>query len=295
MINMATYPNLLGMRAPDSIDYMLSDSGRHYLFTANEGDSKKFDESRVKHLSLDASAFAGYNVSGLQMDEHLGRLKVSNLIGQNINGDFETLYAFGSRDFTIYEVLFDDDDERNGIELVYSSLDMFENVTAEILGTDGFNSDYFNPSFDDRSDAKGPEPESLVVGKCMSGIKYVFIGMERSGGIFVFNITDLDNGNVEYVEYFNTQNYSIEFDEDARPPESAGDIGPEQLRFVDEDVYGTALLFVAYPESSSVTIYSVDCGESNDDENDNDIDSKGDVLFPSFVLFVFLLTVFLSV
>ena len=57
------------------------------------------------------------------------------------------------------------------MELIYSSLDDFEQVTAVEIGLDGFNSDTFNPSFDDRSDDKGPEPEALVVGKCTIGHK----------------------------------------------------------------------------------------------------------------------------
>merc|ERR1712129_576929 len=172
-------------------------------------------------------------------------------------------------------VLFEND-KPSGIDLVYSSLDIFESVTADVLGTDGFNSDYFNPSFDERSDAKGPEPESIVVGQCKNGNAFVFVGMERANGIFVFDITNLDDGNVEYLQYFNNQDYSIEFEEDTRPPESAGDIGPEQLRFIDESVYGEALLFVAYPESSSVSIYSIDCGADDDDDDDESASESGD-------------------
>merc|ERR1712019_147535 len=112
-----------------------------------------------------------------------------------------------------------------------------------------------------------------------NGNKFVFIGMERSSGIFVFDITGLDDGNAEFVQYFNNQNYTIEFEEDTRPPETAGDIGPEQLRFIDESVYGEPLLFVAYPESSSVTIYSVDCGEGVDDNGNH-----SDLLQPSHML-----------
>eukprot|EP01083_Nonionella_stella_P094460 265006_1 len=260
-INIQTYPNLYGMRAPDAIYYMLSDANRHYVFTANEGDSKKFDQVRVSKVTLSNDTFGEYNVTWLQQPENLGRLKVSNLYGKNADGEYEALYTFSSRDFTIWEILFEND-KPSSMELVYSSDNMFELITAEVLGTDGFNSDYFNPSFDKRSDDKGPEPESIVVGKCNNGRKYVFIGMERAGGVFVFDITGIDDGQIEFVEYFNAENYTVTWEEDTRPPEHVGDIGPEQMRFVNEDIYGVPLLIVAYPESSSVAMYRIDCGEA---------------------------------
>eukprot|EP01083_Nonionella_stella_P307306 1079555_1 len=259
-INIQTYPNLYGMRAPDSIDYLLSNK-KHYLFTANEGDTKDFDEIRVEDAILSDITFGDYNTTELQQKEHLGRLKVTNLYGKNEEGEYESLYAFSSRDFTIWEVQFDEDKKPSGIELIYSSNNMFELITADKLGIDGFNSGYYSPSFDERSDAKGPEPESLVVGECGNGRKYVFIGMERVGGIFVFDISKIDEGCmgcIQYVEYFNSRNFTVTWEEDTRPPENAGDVGPEQMRFIDESVYGAPLLFVTYPESSSIAMYRID-------------------------------------
>ncbi len=67
-----TYPNLYGLRMSDNIKYFESKSGRKYFATANEGDSKTFDELRVKDLELDD------DIDILQMDNKLGTLKVIN-------------------------------------------------------------------------------------------------------------------------------------------------------------------------------------------------------------------------
>lgn len=87
---------------------------------------------------------------------------------------------------------------------------------------------------------------------------YAFIGLERVGGIMVYDITETDK--VEYVQYLNGRDFSVSWPEDARPPENDGDVAPQQLRYIGQDVYGIPFLFVAYTESSSITIYSVNCG-----------------------------------
>merc|ERR1719229_1624163 len=148
---------------PDGIDYVTID-GVEYVLTANEGDSKSFDESRVKDIELDPDAFP--NADELQQEDNLGRLKIVNQLGLNEEGQFEKLYTFNSRDFTIWKVIKSKKGKVRRMKLVYLSLDEFEQETAATLGTEGFNANYFNPSFDQRSDDKGPEPEGIVVGKC---------------------------------------------------------------------------------------------------------------------------------
>eukprot|EP01084_Bolivina_argentea_P223445 378060_1 len=43
----------------------------------------------------------------------------------------------------------------------------------------GNDNDRDNPSFDTRSDDKGPKPESIIIGECSNGDTSVFIGLER--------------------------------------------------------------------------------------------------------------------
>lgn len=42
--------------------------------------------------------------------------------------------------------------------------------------------------FDSRSDAKGPEPEGITLGE-VNGRTYAFIGLERIGGVMVYDVT----------------------------------------------------------------------------------------------------------
>eukprot|EP01083_Nonionella_stella_P284865 969738_1 len=56
-INIVEYDNVYAMRQPDDIDYYKFANGRQFIFTANEGDSKDFDESRVKNLVLNEDIF----------------------------------------------------------------------------------------------------------------------------------------------------------------------------------------------------------------------------------------------
>ncbi len=245
MINIQTYENLYGLRMPDNIKYFA---------TSNEGDSKTFDESRVGDLQLNESIFNDINT--LQNDNKLGRLKIINQLGYDIINNtkiYNKLYAWSSRDFTIFEVT-ETNNNIPEITEVFSSNSDFEIITADELGETGFNSDQYNPSFDTRSDDKGPECECIMVGKCNNGKYYAFIGLERVGGIMVYDITDIDNGNVMFVEYENNRNWDVSIVKGERASEKAGDIGPEQIRFIEENVYGVPLLVVASADSASVQV-----------------------------------------
>lgn len=111
----------------------------------------------------------------------------------------------------------------------------------------------------------------------------------------VYEITNLDDGEAKYVEYINNRDFNVEYDENERPPEIAGDVGPEQLRFVNEDIYGKPLLIVANAESSSVTIYRIDCEEVILDKKGRPLEIWeitliiiGSILFGIIYLFVML-------
>merc|ERR1712154_681312 len=122
IINIDTYSNLYGLRMPDAIDFVEID-GTEYIITANEGDAKDFQESRVEDLELDPVAFP--DADELQKEENLGRLKVLNQVGINEDGQYEELYTLSSRDFTIWEVVKNNNGKIRRLELAYSSLDEF--------------------------------------------------------------------------------------------------------------------------------------------------------------------------
>ncbi|MEL6823956.1 MAG: FlgD immunoglobulin-like domain containing protein, partial [Calditrichota bacterium] len=165
-------------------------------------------------------------------------------------------YAYGARSFSIW------DDDGN---LIYDSGNEMELLTSQILPNDFNSTNDENDSFDNRSDDKGPEPEGVVVGS-FNGRIYAFIGLERVGGIMVYDVTD--PANACYVTYVNNRDFSVIFD-DPTPAELAqvGDLGPEGLAFIDgaESPNGHSLLVVASEVSGSISIYQLkELSDNND-------------------------------
>jgi hypothetical protein len=208
------------------------------LVTANEGDSRPSEETRVASEPLDLTRFP--NTTFLKNPANLGRLRITNLRGDTDgDGDFDELYAFGGRSFSIWTA--------SG-QLVFDSGDTFERVTAAAVPTI-FNSNGDSPAtFDTRSDDKGPEPEGVVLGKVF-GRTYAFIGLERVGGIMVFDVTNpLQPAFVRYVN-----NHTI------GGPIALGDVSPEGLLFIkaEDSPSGKALLIASHEISGTITIFEV--------------------------------------
>jgi len=243
-INIQTWP-VVGMYQPDAIATVEID-GTVYILTANEGDARDYDtfseEARLgdEEYVLDADAFP--NAEELSDEANLGRLKVTTVNGDTDgDGDYDVIYAYGARSFTIWTT--------DG-EIVFDSGDQFEQITAELVPT-AFNGQGVNADFDDRSDDKGPEPEAVVTG-VIDGSTYAFIGLERIGGVMVYDITD--PAMPTFVTYAN--NVNLEGDAEAG---TAGDIGPEGLIFIsaEESPNGMNLLVVTNEVSGSTTIYEI--------------------------------------
>jgi len=234
---------VFGMHMPDAISSYTVDGVTYYV-TANEGDGRDFDESRIKDLVLDPVAFP--NAAELQQDEVLGRLKVSNIQGDlDGDGDFDQLFSYSARSFSIF------DEFGNK---VFDSGDDLARIVAEfdpIL----FNSQGDNDSFDKRSDDKGVEPEAVTIGE-VNGRTIAFIGLERAGGIAAYDVTDPFNP--EFVDYINTADLTVK---------EGGDIAPEGIAFIDDTVSptGTDLLAVSFEVSGTVSIFEIDFGQNSDE------------------------------
>ena len=252
IINIRNWP-VLGMYQPDSIaSYRVK--GKTYLVMANEGDARDYtgfsEETRVGSLPLDPAAFAaqGYpdvttNASGLRNNDTLGRLTVTNALGNtDSDAEFEKLYVFGARSFSI----------RNPDgSLVYDSGDELERLTATLTPAT-FNSNGAADTFDTRSDNKGPEPEGLVLGK-IAGRTYAFIGLERTGGIMVYDISNPLSA--QFVTYANS---------------TPTDRSPEGLLFIkpDQSPNGKPLLIVSHEVTNTITIFEIE--RTNADEGNVD-------------------------
>jgi hypothetical protein len=138
-----------------------------------------------------------------------------------------------------------------GLRLRYDSGALFEQITAALLPTEFNSNNDENGSFDSRSDDKGPEPEGLTVGD-VDGRTYAFIGLERIGGIMVFEVTDPEAPS--FVQYLNNRDFSGDAEAG-----TAGDLGPEGLLFIPagDSPTGAPLLVVTNEVSGSTTIYAV--------------------------------------
>jgi hypothetical protein len=259
-VNIRPWP-VKGMYLPDGIASFKVD-GQEYLITANEGDAREYifqneagqnvnafvEALRVSSGSvvLDSALFP--NAALLKRAENLGRLNITSTLGRNPeNGRYKELYAFGTRSFSIWKP--------DGTQ-VFDSGEELERITS---GTPNsvFNASNSNNTFDNRSDDKGPEPEAVVTGTVF-GRQYAFIGLERIGGIMVYDLTNPTAP--KFVEYVNNRDFSVVIGDDLRV---AGDLGPEGLILIDasKSPNGKPLLVVANEISGTTTIYEISPGE----------------------------------
>lgn len=209
-------------------------------------------------------------------DEELGRLNITWVDGykRDANGDplmydatgiqnpagtllmYDKLYSYGARSFSIWD--------EDGA-LIWDSADQFEQFLAgedcqaasdrSIPCKDFFNTGHDEGnSRDSRSDAKGPEPEGLVLGQ-LGEKTFAFIGLERMGGVMVYDITDPTAP--AFTDYYNTrENFMLEPKDDLA---AAGDLGPEGLAFVpaEDSPNGEALLIVGHEVSGTTAVYQI--------------------------------------
>jgi hypothetical protein len=244
VINIGNYP-VFGMYQPDAIASFTS-GGQTFLITANEGDVREyagFNEAvRLGSSSyvLDPTIFP--DAVALKNNNELGRLNVTRATGDaDGDGDFDRILAFGARSFSI----------RNAAgNLIYDSGDDIEQITAA-ANPQFFNASNSNNTKKNRSDDKGPEPEGVTVGQAY-GRSYGFIGLERIGGVLVYDLTDPTNP--QFVQYINNRNFTA-----ATNTPAAGDLGPEGLLFISasNSPNGKPLLVVANEVSGTTTVYEI--------------------------------------
>jgi len=107
-----------------------------------------------------------------------------------------------------------------------------------------FNASHDNNTLDARSPSKGPEPEGVVVAQFGSK-QIAFIGLERVGGVAVYDVTN-PRAPV-FMDYLNTRNGT------------GGDLGPEGLHFIPaaKSPNGKALLIVGHEVSGTTTVLQI--------------------------------------
>lgn len=240
-----------GLYMPDAIASYTVD-GKTYLVTANEGDAREYtgipggrEDPRVREYcgvnGFDSSVF-GAAAATLGNDSNLGRLRITMFpggtrTGKNDSGSCNELVAFGARSFSIWDA---------DAKLVFDSGDQLEQLTRDLPNV-AFNASNDNNTLDDRSPAKGPEPEAVVVGKFGSK-HYAFIGLERVGGVVVYDVTNPQRPIFE--TYLNTRTGAT------------GDRGPEGLALIkaEDSPTGKPLLVVAHETSGTTTVIEIRLG-----------------------------------
>ena len=253
---------LFGILQPDTVR-IYQQNGKRLLVTANEGDSRVrptsddtvpgLEEGAIfqDEASLEDWPTVGTQFEKQTSDTELGRLKlVRDLVDGHLDekGRPTRLFAFGGRSFSIIDLTTGD--------IVFDSGDDFEQITAQQFP------EFFNVSNDSvrkekRSRSKGPEPEGLVLGT-IGQRTYAFIGLERIGGIMVYDITQPESS--KHVGYFNNRRFDVSAtlgDGTANP--EAGDSGIEGLIFVPAEKSPTAtnLIVVGNETSGTTTVWEV--------------------------------------
>ncbi|MFV8463584.1 choice-of-anchor I family protein [Vibrio campbellii] len=283
--NLQSYAMLEGLYMPDSITSYSVD-GNTYIVTANEGDGREYgikttqkvcddkgfewdgndyqgtenyttekdfciayvDEVRGKKLDVDANhPLAG----ALKDNKQLARLKVIKPQG-TLAAD-QKVQAFGSRSFSIWN---------DSGELVFDSGDDFARIVLEQDPANFNSTNDNNESGDDRSDDKGVEPEAIEVAE-INGKHYAFIGLERQGGIMVYDVTQPKNAS--FISYLNNRDFTqpvcTKIDEDGDCDNDtynskAGDLGPESIKHFTRS--GNHFIAVGNEVSGSTSVYRVE-------------------------------------
>lgn len=250
--NPAVYESLRGIRMPDGVA-LYSVDGVDYIVTANEGDSREWGD----YLNEDERDF------GDDQTSPTGKITAENsgLTGKVVffdSSDYDGLdsgldYVFGGRSFTVFRA------DESGLTEIYDSGSDFEAKTAEYI-PENFNCSNDDKSLDDRSGKKGPESESITVGT-VGERTYAFIGLERVGGVMVYDITD--PAETVYVNYINSRDFSEDI---------AGDDSPEGLCFIPaaDSADGNAYLLAACEVSGTVAAYELTANNSGNPDDGQD-------------------------
>lgn len=209
-----------GLYLPDAIASMQYE-GTTYLFTANEGDAREYtaynEAKRVSALALDPTRFP--NAATLKTDAQLGRLNVTTSLGDtDFDGDYDALYAFNSRSFSVWN-------GNTGAQVFDSKNELDTKCNLWFTYDDG------------RSDDKGSEPEAVALGT-VGKKKILFVGMERSDAVAVYDVTDPTKPS--YIKLL-----------------ASGD-APEGLLFIkpEDNKMGRSLLVVSSENDGVIKIFS---------------------------------------
>jgi len=264
--NTRIFNNMFGIRMPDGIA-AIEINGVQYVLTANEGDARGFPEegpngnpnhnySRVgsgsrnwahhsRNWSESRVAFLAENVPDLEF--------IQNDFHYVLRDRPQDMFILGGRSFSIFNA-------DNNMSLVFDSGAEFEEITYRMFPTI-FNAD--RGSNAGRNHRKGAEPEDVQV-LSMGGRHFAFIGLERMGGVIMYEITNPYSP--IYVDFLNVR--CIE-NGGLAGKEAGSHLGAEVMTVVPalHSPIDLPLILVANETSGTVTIISIDTNALGINEN----------------------------
>ena len=291
----ASYEQLVGLYMPDTIASFSVD-GADYIISANEGDGREYiysstqkacvaadhnwdgdeyevggdDEDATKYENEldDCISFTDEQRGGDIVDivdashplkaalDDNNQLKRIKIVADKENYSAEdNIVIFGGRSFSIWN---------EQAELVFDSGD---DIAKKVFAVDSDNFNATNDnndpaeSADSRSDDKGTEPEAIEVAE-INGKQYAFIGLERQGGIIVYDVT-VPTAPV-FQSYINNRDFGEsvctlvdegDCDNGIYNP-AAGDLGPESIDYFTR--VGKHYIAVGNEVSGTTTVYQIE-------------------------------------
>lgn len=222
-INFGAWP-VKGMYLPDAIA-VNSHNGVPFIYSANEGDVREWagltpvEVRRAGHASIILDPVAFPNAAALKTNAQLGRLNITTTLGDTDgDGDFDELYSYGTRSFSIW----------NGLtgQLVYDSKNQIDTKAAEL-----------GKYPDGRSDDKGCEPEGITIGR-VGNNNLLFVGLERANAVMIYDITNPTKP--VFSQWLNTG------------------VGPEGVLFVsaDKSPNGKSLFIASSETDGFIKVYT---------------------------------------
>jgi len=264
--------NVQGMYLPDAIASLKGADGTNYGVTANEGDGRSYpcvlggtDTSKIEDEDAKISSiFDSTDTSITAVKDAVGSLVVTpfapataRAIAVTGSTKVKTAYSFGTRSFSVWRPA--NVEGVDTMEQMWDSGDLLETLTAQ-LNPSGYNSDWNTTNggpnaLESRSAKKGPEVEGIAVGSAY-GSQWIVVGMERDGGIALFNGDDPLKP--VFVDYINTSVREGNLIA-GKAMSTAGDVSPEGIMFVspEDSPTGSALVVVSYELSGTVGIYEI--------------------------------------
>jgi len=234
-----------GLFQPDGIA-AFQHAGEQYLVTANEGDPRDYpayhEACQLRQLTT-----RGYQLSPrltsrfLLQEPHLGQLEITTISHtKNLSRKLDQLECFGARSFSIWKL-----DQSGRLQLVFDSGSDFESIAAHAAVERYHEHHLGNADPDLRSCLRGPEPESVVLGR-VGGSLLAMISLERTGGIMIYDLTIPVKP--QFLQYL--------------PPhfdDGLLDCAPEGLVFIPaaDSPTGAALLILCNEVSGTTTAYQL--------------------------------------